>query len=211
LASVKDLLTMSTESPPRVPPPTADLRDALRRARADSAERSGVLVELRTVELGRLDLLKEALEPLFAQVPAGVDLFHGAILPGEPARLFVDVLGFVEMGRDKRTYCFFQDTRYGRRLMAESDRLPVIVEAVTDYVARRLVEREKALASDLTPARLGDEPEGKPPVQPVAAPAPTVVPPTGRRGSLVLLFLVALVVTFVVFLAVGQLWRLGLR
>ena len=97
-------------------------------------------------------------------------------LGGEEAlRLFVDVLGFVEMGRDKRTYCFFQDTRYGRRLMAESDRLPVIVEAVTDYVARRLVEREKALASDLTPARLGDEPEGKPPAQPVVAPAPTVV------------------------------------
>lgn len=199
---------MSTDTPPRNPPPAPSLRDALRRARADSAERSGVLVELRTAELGRLDLLKEALEPVFAQVPQEIDLFDAAILPGEPARLFVDVLGFVEMDRDKRTYRFFQDTRYGRQLIAESDRMRSIVEAVTDYVARRMVEREKAMASD----SIGREPlvpsmPEAPPPPAARAEAPAAEPE--RRPSLVLLFLVVLVIAFGAFFAIGQLWPFG--
>ncbi len=40
-----------------------------------------------------------------------------------------------------------QDTRYGRIVIAESHEVPVIVQAVTDYVARRMVEREQALVS----------------------------------------------------------------
>lgn len=136
------------ENPSRIPVAQPSLRDALRRARSASAEKSGVLVELRTAELARLDLLKDELQPLFAQVPQDVDLFDAAIMPGEPARLFVDVLGFVEMGRDKRTYQFFHDTRYGRQLIAETEDVGKIVQAITDYVAHRIVEREKALISD---------------------------------------------------------------
>jgi hypothetical protein len=54
------------------------------------------------------------------------------------------------MGRDRRIYCFQQDTRHGRVLLAESERLDPIVEAITNYIARRVVEREKALAGDTT-------------------------------------------------------------
>jgi len=61
------------------------------------------------------------------------------------------------MGRDKRIYRFVQDTRYGRIVLAESHDVPVIVEAVTGYVARRMIEREHALVA--TPA---SEPEAKP-------------------------------------------------
>ena len=53
------------------------------------------------------------------------------------------------MAHDKRTYRFFQDTRQGRVLMAESQSLDTIVAAVADYVARRLVERERAVTVDL--------------------------------------------------------------
>lgn len=173
------------------------LREALRRARAASAERSGVLVELRTAELARLDLLKEQLEPLFRQVPQGVDLFDAAIMPGDPARLFVDVLGFVEMGRDKRTYRFFHDTRYGRQLLAESDKLPVIVRAITDYVAHRIVEREKALISDTFDARaMAAATDG-------AAPAAAG---EERKGSVWLLLLVALIAGFLAYWGAGALW-----
>jgi hypothetical protein len=147
---------------PRDSAPPPSLREALRRARAASAEKSGVLVELRTSELARLDLLKERLEPVFAQVPQGVDLFDAAILPGDPARLFVDVLGFVEMGRDKRTYHFFQDTRYGRRQILETDNLNEMTQSVTDYVAHRIVEREKALISDLAPVPVRPRPATEP-------------------------------------------------
>ena len=50
------------------------------------------------------------------------------------------------MGRDKRSYRFVQDTRFGRIVLAESHEVAAIVDAVTDYVARRMVEREHALA-----------------------------------------------------------------
>jgi hypothetical protein len=49
------------------------------------------------------------------------------------------------MGRDKRIYRFLQDTRYGRKVLAENVSIPEIVEAVTAYIAQRLVERERAL------------------------------------------------------------------
>ena len=52
------------------------------------------------------------------------------------------------MGRDKRMYRFLQDTRYGRRVLAESHEITEMVEAVTKYVARRLIERERALDED---------------------------------------------------------------
>ena len=56
------------------------------------------------------------------------------------------------MGRDKRVYRFLQDTRYGRKVLAESGSIPEIVEAVTKYLAQRLIERERALADGSPPA-----------------------------------------------------------
>ena len=41
-----------------------------------------------------------------------------------------------------------QDTRYGRAVLAESYEIADIRQAVTRYVARRMVERERALADD---------------------------------------------------------------
>ena len=133
------------------------LKQAMRRARVDNAERSGVVADLRAAQLGRLELLQEALKPLMAQIPADVDVFDVGVMPGATPRLFVDMIGFIELGRDARIYRFFQDARHGRMLLAETADLETMVEAVTDYVARRLLERDKALAADTligeTPAR----------------------------------------------------------
>src|SRR3954451_12911617 len=126
------------------------LRDALRKARIEAADRTGVVVDLRDAEVARLEILNEALDPLFAQVPDSVDLFDRGISQGETPRLWIDVVAHVLMGRDKRIYRFVQDTRYGRIVLAESHDVPVIVDAVTDYVARRMIEREHALVA--TPA-----------------------------------------------------------
>lgn len=123
------------------------LRDALRKARIEAADRTGVVVDLRDAEVARLEILNEALDPLFAQIPDNVDLFDRGISQGETPRLWIDVVAHIVMGRDKRAYRFVQDTRFGRIVIAESHDVPVIVDAVTDYVARRMVEREHALAS----------------------------------------------------------------
>jgi hypothetical protein len=127
--------------------PTTRLRDALRKARIEAADRTGVVVDLRDAEVARLEILSEALDPLFGQIPDNVDLFDRGISQGETPRLWIDVVAHVMMGRDKRAYRFVQDTRFGRILIAESHDVPVIVDAVTDYVARRMVEREHALVA----------------------------------------------------------------
>jgi hypothetical protein len=132
---------------PEAEPPSV-LKDAVREARIEAAERSGVVVDLHDADVARLELLNEALDPVFNDVPANVELFDRGISRGDVPRLWIDVIAHVEMGRDKRQYRFLQDTRYGRAVLAESYELPEIVRAVTRYVARRLVERERALADD---------------------------------------------------------------
>ena len=130
------------------PEPPNALKDAVREARIDAAERSGVVVDLRDAETARLELLNEALDPLFKDIPADVELFDRGISRGDTPRLWIDVIAHLEMGRDKRQYRFVQDTRYGRAVLAESYEVADLVTAVTRYVARRLVERERALADD---------------------------------------------------------------
>ena len=129
------------------PEPTA-LKEAVREARIEAAERSAVVVDLRDAEVARLELLNEALDSVFAEVPSDVEMFDRGVSRGDVPRLWVDVVAHVEMGRDKRQYRFVQETRYGRAVLAESYDIPEISQAVTRYVARRLVERERALASD---------------------------------------------------------------
>jgi hypothetical protein len=134
------------------------LRDALRQARIEAADRTGVVVELRDAEVARLEILNEALDPLFAQVPEKVDLFDRGISQGETPRLWIDVVAHILMGRDKRIYRFVQDTRFGRIVLAESHDVAVIVDAVTDYVARRMIEREHAMVATPVVERVAEKP-----------------------------------------------------
>ena len=135
------------------------LRDALRKARIEAADRTGVVVDLRDAEVARLEILSEALDPLFGQIPDKVDLFDRGISQGDTPRLWIDVVAHIVMGRDKRIYRFVQDTRFGRIVIAESHDVAAMVDAVTDYVARRLIEREHALvATPVTPPPVVEQP-----------------------------------------------------
>ena len=165
------------------------LRDALRKARIEAADRTGVVVDLRDAEVARLEILSEALDPLFAEIPAEVDLFDRGISQGDTPRLWVDAVAHIMMGRDKRIYRFVQDTRFGRTVLAESHDVPVMVDAVTDYIARRMIEREHALVVPTSPK------------QPVAA------APVKRRGgfwTFVLGFIVGIAALFGVAVQMSQ-------
>jgi hypothetical protein len=120
----------------------------MHQARIEAAERTSVVVDLRDAEVARIELLNEALDPLFADIPPEVDLFDRGISRGDTPRLWIDAVAHVAMGRDKRVYRFLHDSRVGRRVLAESYEIPDVVKAVTDYVARRLIERERALDED---------------------------------------------------------------
>jgi hypothetical protein len=135
------------------------LREALRKARIEAADRTGVVVDLRDAEVARLEILNEALDPLFSEIPDQLDLFDRGLSQGETPRLWIDVVAHVAMGRDKRQYRFVQDTRNGRIVIAESHEIGAIVQAVTDYVARRMVERERAFSVPRVAAQPAAEPK----------------------------------------------------
>jgi hypothetical protein len=128
--------------------PAGNLKRALREIRVAHAERNDVVVELRDAEQTRLELLAEALEGVIADLPENHDQLMLGLLPGRPPRFWVDATSFVMMGRDKRQYQFVKDTRLGRAVLAESASVQAIADAVTRYVAERIVEREQAIEAD---------------------------------------------------------------
>jgi hypothetical protein len=141
------------EADPGEPPSPERLKEALRKARVDQAERTGVVVDLHDAEVARLEILNEALDPLFEEIPAEIDLFDRGISRGETPRLWIDAIAHIGMGRDKRLYRFLQDTRYGRKVLAESVNVAEMADAITKYVAQRMIERERALVDSTLPLR----------------------------------------------------------
>jgi hypothetical protein len=124
------------------------LRRAVREVRIAHSEQNDVIVGLREAEIARLELLAEALEGVVADIPPDYEQLLLGILPGQPPRFWVDATSFVAMGRDKRLYQFQKDSRLGRTTLAESTDVETIADAVTRYVAERIVEREQAVEGD---------------------------------------------------------------
>src|SRR5258708_21219161 len=93
--------------------PPQPLKEGLRKARVDQAERSGVVIDLHDAEVARLELLNEALDPLFEELPKEIELFDRGISRGETPRLWIDPGAHIIIGRDKRAYRLLQETRYG--------------------------------------------------------------------------------------------------
>lgn len=154
---------------------TPDLTTAMRRARLENAERADAAAELRSGEIGRLEQLRAALAPVFAQTGRHADAFDHGLAAGERPRLFIDMIAFVDCDHDRKGYRFVQDARDGQRVLAQGEAVAPIVEAVTLYVARRIVEREKAMAAD-----------GPAPLPPAAIPARP--PGPGRVAEMLLIF-----------------------
>ena len=130
-------------------PAGRDLKAAVQKARIEDAERSDIASDLRAAEVSRLEILHDNLMPVFEQLPKEADMFDHGLVPGERPRLYIDMVAFIEMSRDRRTYRFLLDTRSGRQLLGENDDATIMAEAITNYLGRRIVERDKALASDL--------------------------------------------------------------
>ena len=197
---------------PQKTPVVGPLREALRRARAEAAERGEVVADLRQAEIARLEILQDALRPVFAEVPEPIDIFDVGLVPGERPRLFVDMVAFVEMGPDRKVYRFLRDGRHGRSVVAESEQTQPVVDAVTAYVARRLVEREQLLADQERFVAPRAAPAAAAVVEPAAAPKAEAAVPAPARPSAGArwLRLVAIVLAFCVGGGVGGAVVVGL-
>jgi hypothetical protein len=121
---------------------------AMNKARLELADQNGVKAEAKTFAVARLEALRKALEPLYAAIPPEVDLFDLGLVTQERPRLFVDILAYVEMNRDQSAFRLMQETRGGRVLLAEAADERAMIDEITTYVARRLVDRERRLAME---------------------------------------------------------------
>ena len=124
------------------------LADALRRARIADADRTDVVVDLRETERARLDILADELRGVFLDLPPEDDQFVNSVVPGNPPRLWIDATSFVVIGRDRRVYRFLKDTRLGRTVILETASLDDMADCITNYVAERVIERERAIEGD---------------------------------------------------------------
>lgn len=121
---------------------------AMNKARLELADRDGMKADTKTFAVARLQALRKALEPLYAAIPPEVELFDLGLVAQERPRLFVDILAYVEMNRGQSGFRLMQDTRGGRILLAETGDERAMIDEITTYVARRLVDRERRLAAE---------------------------------------------------------------
>ena len=152
------------------------LSAAILEVKTARADRDDVVHEIRDLQRARLDLLKQELQDVIEDVPED-ETFDFAVSSGTQPRLWIDAVAYVAIGRDRRTYRFLRDTRAGRVVLAESEDAEPVADAVTRYVAERIVERKRQL----------EEPEESVVVQPSETPeqpkAVSELPERNRAGE----------------------------
>ena len=130
------------------------LRDAIRKVQLGEVERSDVVVELQDTERARLELLADEMNDVFKEIPEDDDQFTLQIVAGSTPRLWIDVTSHVVVGGDRKTYRFLKDTRLGRVVVLETAEIDDMADCLTEYIAERILEREKALEGDWLNNRL---------------------------------------------------------
>ncbi|MGI9351814.1 MAG: hypothetical protein ACR2O3_09645 [Rhizobiaceae bacterium] len=130
-----------------------DLAEAMSRLRNAQADRDDVVVDMKHAKFSRLQLLAEDISQVFEDIPEDNEQFEFALTNGETPRLWIDMTSFVRMGADGREYEFVKDTRLGRTILGRSTRRGIIGKAITDYVAERILERERMIEGDWISAR----------------------------------------------------------
>jgi hypothetical protein len=119
------------------------LSGALRQARLAEAAHFEAVLDIRDAQTLRLQVLKDDLLPMVeanAEAAAFVDL---ALVPGDPPRLWIDLVSSVVMAPDPRTYRLVQDGPTGRQTLLETGERTEMIEKVKQHVAHRLVARER--------------------------------------------------------------------
>ncbi len=171
-------------------PKVRRLSDAVRRVRVAEAERMDAFADLHDAEKARLGMLTDELAGVFGEIARDDDYFIAQLAGSSPPRLWIDPTAHVVIGRDRRTYRFLKDTRLGRVVLAETADLGSMADSVTDYIAERVVERDRAKDSDLFLARLrlallprGSVMEMQAPPPAAAAPSAQPAPPAAAAPA----------------------------
>ena len=130
------------------PVPSGRLKAAIREARLAQAEHSDAMADVRAADMAHLEILGEELKPVLDELPPHADQFDFQIVGGDQPRLWIDMLVYVRMGRDRRSYQVMKSSRTGRRILFEGTDVKMVGKAITDYIAHQLIEREKAIVAE---------------------------------------------------------------
>ena len=133
------------------------LAAALSEVKNRQATRDDVVVDMKEAEFARLELLADEIKPLFDELPDSNNQFEFGLSNGKPPRIWIDMTAHISMGHDRRTYRFLKDTKAGRVVLAESLDLGMVADAVSNYMAERVLEREKILEGEWTSLKLAEE------------------------------------------------------
>ena len=119
------------------------LAEKLRSARLAKGAHHAAIVDIRDASMLRLQLLKDAIEPEIAGARAAGGFTDLALVADYPPRLWIDMVSYVVMAPDPRTYRFQRDIRTGHAVLCETGSLDEMAEAVISYVAHRLIEYQR--------------------------------------------------------------------
>lgn len=121
------------------------LQEAIREVRVASAERAESAADIAELNRLKLEMLAEELNETFEESARYHDLFDCAMSSVPTPRLFIDAISHVIMARDQKTYRFVRNTRQGRVILEESAEISVVSDAITHYMAERIVEHQTLL------------------------------------------------------------------
>ena len=120
-----------------------DLSGALRKARLAEAAHFEAVLGIKESKSLRLQVLKDEIAPVIAATPEAASVFDLALVPSEPPRLWIDLISFVEMEPDYRTYRLQQDNLGGREALFETANRAEMLDYLKTYLAHRMVARER--------------------------------------------------------------------
>lgn len=121
------------------------LEEALRRARASQADFLDARANVADLRFLRLEALAEEMAKI-TEGQRNLDVFMTLkAIPGDPPRLIVDGASHVVMEPDPRTYMLIYDGPEERKVLCETEERREIEEKLTEYVAHRIVENERAV------------------------------------------------------------------
>lgn len=142
------------------PAASRSLREAIRKARLDEAERLDVTADRRDGEIARLELLKAKLETVFAEIPARDDRFNLVLVPSRPARLWIDLFTYAAIDDGSGAYLFVRNSENGRRTLFSSSNVADMADRITRHMAHEIVRRERleaALTGHAQAGKFADE------------------------------------------------------
>ena len=143
---------MGQDTPEKMRGSEYGIDQALSKARETShAHHAAVLQEYDSKSL-RLEVLRLELAEVLSNDKTArfVDLKISGL---ETPRLWIDLISYVVMEPDSRTFSFMVDRQDSSELLFETSKREDMHKFVVDYVAHRIIERERAAASQRLEAK----------------------------------------------------------